>query len=586
MIQMQDGRKIINMTGCIKPTACVGDIEVNEVSFAYPSNPRQDTLIRANFFFPSGETTFVVGKSGSGKTTLGNLLMKYYETDRGEILIDGQSIKALDTDWLRQNITLVQQESVLFNETVFQNIAFGRRDDATREDVLEAAETADLHQTLMALPHGLDTVVGSNGKSLSGGQQQRVAIARARLRDAPIVILDESTSALDYTSRTRVMEELRKWRHGKTTIIVTHDVTQILDDDYVYVLENGIVVQEGYRKKLAEKLHGTFSTFLPTVSPPTIQEPQFVEEKRKKTAASLAQILGTIWPTLNWNEKIILVIGFIAAFMVAASTPAFAFVFAKLLGTFYLVHNQLAAARTWALSLLGIAIIDGISAFTTHFALEYCGQAWVNYLRVEAMKRILAQPKSWFDKERNSPDKLNESLDRNAEEMRNLIGRFTGPIFTVAWMLGISIVWACLFSWKLTLVALACGPIMLVLTRTFDWVSSKWEHKCNQASTVTSSIFTETFSNIRVVRALTLENYFAGKHDKATLETYKTGRSRAVYSGLLYGLTNSASLFITALVFYYGTVLIVQGKNDVEHIIQVVNLLLFGIGNSTAMMSM
>ncbi|TVY40590.1 Alpha-factor-transporting ATPase, partial [Lachnellula subtilissima] len=772
MIQMQDGQKIMNMTGCIKPTACIGDIEVNEVSFAYPSNPRQETLIQANFFFPSGETTFVVGKSGSGKTTLGNLLMKYYETARGEILIDGRSIKSLDTHWLRQNITLVQQESVLFNETLFQNIAFGRSDDATREDVLEAAETADLHQTLMALRHGLDTEVGSNGKSLSGGQQQRVAIARARLRDAPILILDESTSALDYTSRTRVMEKLRQWRHGKTTIIVTHDVTQILDNDYVYVLENGIVVQEGYRKKLAEKLHGTFSTFLPTVSPPTVQEPQFAEildprrksepftpsisspdsftfsgeetqssnrisrlfgitdytptikpsnrmslgvglgtaqaydlradeiwstplvpeeerfqshdswrsfvpllppkpiqqssdlplrayhpeipppvrknsvpgssispfdpqpgsgqeihrrstlparptlpgldtsigasglfiteaptvvlprssnerkGKRKKTAASLAQIMGTIWPILTWNEKIVLVIGFIAAFMVGASTPAFAFVFAKLLGTFYLVHNQSAAARTWALSLLGIAIIDGISAFTTHFALEYCGQAWVNYLRVEAMKRILAQPKSWFDKKRNSPDKLNESLDRNAEEMRNLIGRFAGPIFTVAWMLGISVVWACLLSWKLTLVALACGPIMLVLTRTFNWVSSKWEYKCNQASTITSSIFTETFSNIRVVRALTLEDYFAGKHDKATLETYKTGRSRAVYSGLLYGLTNSASLFITALVFYYGTVLIIRGENDVERIIQVVNLLLFGIGNSTAMISM
>ncbi|TVY44090.1 ABC transporter B family member [Lachnellula occidentalis] len=765
MVQMQDGRKVTNMTGCIKPTVCIGDIEVNEVSFAYPSNPRQDTLIQANFFFPSGETTFVVGKSGSGKTTLGNLLMKYYETARGEIIVDGKSIKSLDTSWLRQNITLVQQESVLFNETVFQNIALGRRDDATREDVLEAAETADLHQTLMALPHGLDTMVGSNGKSLSGGQQQRVAIARARLRDTPILILDESTSALDYTSRTKVMEELRNWRHGKTTIIVTHDVTQIMDDDYVYVLENGSVVQEGYRKKLAEKLHGTFSTFLPTVSPPLVQEPQFVEvtdlrrksepltpslpspdsftffgeenqgsnrisrifgitdftptirpsnrmslgvgigtaqaydlradeiwstpvapeeerfqshvswrsvvpllppksnqqsdlplrayypeipppvprknsvpgssispfdpqpgsgqthrtptlaarstlpaldtsirasglfitearssderkRKRKKTAASLAQILGTIWPTLTWNERIILVIGFIAAFMVAASTPAFAFVFAKLLGTFYLVHNQSAAARTWALSLLGIAIIDGISAFTTHFALEYCGQAWINYLRVEAMKRILAQPKSWFDKKRNSPDKLNESLDRNAEEMRNLIGRFAGPIFTVAWMLGISIVWACLYSWKLTFVALSCGPIMLFLTRTFDWVSSKWEHNCNQTSTITSSIFTETFSNIRVVRALTLENYFAGKHDKATLETYKTGRSRAVYSGLLYGLTYSASLFITALVFYYGTVLIIRGENDVEPIIQVVNLLLFGIGNSTAMISM
>lgn len=704
--------------------------------------------------------------------------MRYYEITRGEILIDGHPIQSLDTDWLRQNITLVQQESVLFNETLARNIAFGRSEDATRDEILEAAATADLEQTLTDLPHGLDTLVGSNGKSLSGGQQQRIAIARARLRDSSILVLDESTSALDHTSRVKVMAEVKKWRQNKTTIIVTHEISQIADDDYVYVLENGMVFQEGYRKKLAAKAHGTFSMFLPADSPPVIREtfvnmsdlrrksepntptpnitdtstfwgedshgshripklfgateytppirpsnrmslgvgmgaaqandiradaiwstPLVPEEstfqshdtwrsfipllspipaqrsdlplradyedspppvprknstprvpgsssgpydphtsfglelprrpplpsrptlpaldtsirgsglfiveapfatpapllpaerverksKSRKQAASLKQIFGTIWPTLTWKQKMTLILGFLTAFIVAAATPTFAFVFGKLLGTFYIVENQSVEARKWALSLLGIAIIDGIAAFTTHFCLEYCGQAWVNSLRVEAMKRILAQPKSWFDKERNSPSKLNESLDRNAEEMRNLLGRFAGQIFTVAWMLGISIVWSFLFSWKLTLVALACGPIVLVLTKMFNYVSSKWEHKCNTASAATSTIFTGTFSYIRVVRALTLENYFARKHNKAILETYHTGRTRAVYSGLLFGLTNSASLFITALVFYYGAVIIVRGENTVQHIIQVVNLLLFGIGNATAMIAM
>lgn len=685
--------------------------------------------------------------------------MKYYETSRGQILIDGQSIKTLDTDWLRSNIHLVHQDSFLFNETIFRNIALGKRDDVTHEDVLEAAKTADLGRTLMDLPQGLDTVVGSNGKSLSGGQQQRIAIARAHLRDAPILILDESTSALDTTSRAKVMGELRKWRRGKTTIIVTHDVDQIPDDDYVYVLEKGMVVQEGYRSKLAEKDHGTFSAFLSPISPPQVHNAKFrdLTDQRRKSEpasptptsadsfefaeeainrsnrisrlfgmtnsvpsmrannrmslgagmgaaqvmelradkiwstpvipenpttqsheswrsnapllsqrpsqpptssysrfhspeipppvprknnlplssnppspprfkpvlpaldtsirdsklqvvedpilpvpqnpgrrkdrrafkpASLTQILGTIWPVLKWKDRMILIVGFVAAFLVAASTPAFAFVFAKLLGTFYLKGNQEAVAKVWALSLLGIAIVDGLSVYTTHYTLEYCGQAWVNSLRVEAFKRILTQPKSWFDKERNSPGKLNECLDRNAEEMRNLIGRFAGPIFTVVWMLGISIVWSLMFSWKLTFVALACGPIMLVLTRVFDSVSSTWEDRCNRASEIASGIFTETFSNIRVVRALTLENYLARKHNKATLETYRTGRSRAIYSGLVFGLTDSASLFITALVFYYATVIIIRGENNVSNIIQVVNLLLFGIANSAAMIAM
>ena len=175
--------------------------------------------------------------------------MKYYDPSRGEVLIDGHSIQTLDPDWLRQNVTLVQQQNVLFNETVFQNIAFGRQSDVTEQNVLNASKTADLGQTIKGLPEGLATMVGSNGKSLSGGQQQRIAIARARLRDSPIVILDEATSALDQASRQTVMKAIREWRKGKSTIIISHDVSQIRDEEYVYVMENGRVVQEGWRKE-------------------------------------------------------------------------------------------------------------------------------------------------------------------------------------------------------------------------------------------------------------------------------------------------------------------------------------------------
>jgi ATP-binding cassette subfamily B (MDR/TAP) protein 1 len=130
-----------------------------QVSFAYPSNPQQLVLNTTSFFFPIGRTTFVVGKSGSGKTTLGNLLMKYYGTAQGNILIDGCPIQTLDAECLRRNITLVQQEIVLFNETVYQNIAFGREGAVASEDVLNATKTADLQQTIIDLPKGLETLV-------------------------------------------------------------------------------------------------------------------------------------------------------------------------------------------------------------------------------------------------------------------------------------------------------------------------------------------------------------------------------------------------------------------------------------------
>ncbi|KAH9219138.1 P-loop containing nucleoside triphosphate hydrolase protein [Leptodontidium sp. 2 PMI_412] len=758
MIQVKHGRVVTNMVGSFRPSSCEGDIEVKGVSFAYPSNIQQNVLNDAEFFFPAGETTFIVGTSGSGKSTLSNLLMKYYEPSRGEILVDGNPISTLDSAWLRQNITLVQQQSVLFNETVLQNIEFGRSRPAARRDILQATRTADLEQTLLELPDGLHTIVGSNGKSLSGGQQQRVAIARARLRDAPIVILDESTSALDQASREKVSKTVREWRRGKTTIVITHDVSQILDDEYVYVLEHGNVVQEGYRNKLAEKKHGTFASFLPeaqtpdsdmlvmgmrrnsepsspnrlgspvgefdervpqregyiskffgmqqtspnglnrAIAPPTvalgggaaqanvlradniwltplvptddgtfqtfrsseprqpevgpikpwvalpencqqqspplqidfnsptfpepsasrtkklrirppaidtsvpihpdahspieltIQPPQSSEETLRSLAtrkpASLRRILGTIWPTLKWRDRCVLCFGFFAALIMAGGTPAFAYVFAKLLQVYYLTENQDAEALRWALVLLAIATVDGIATFCSHYALEHSGQTWVNTLRVEALKRIMAQPRSWFDKERNSPSRLNECLDRNAEEMRNLIGRFAGPIFTTFWMLASSIAWAFIITWKLTLVAIACGPVMYAATRTFNWFSSKWENKSNQASDYTSSIFTETFANIRVVRALTLEDHFKKKHSNATADTYKTGIFRALYSGAIYGLTDTLSYMVTAVVFYYGAIVVTQRELPVSSVLEVVNLLLFGIANAVSMLNL
>ncbi|KAJ5041539.1 uncharacterized protein L3040_005122 [Drepanopeziza brunnea f. sp. 'multigermtubi'] len=760
MSQMENGRAVTRMAGIFRPETCEGDIEIKGVSFAYPSNLQQIVLENASFFFPAGETTWIVGASGSGKSTLSNLILKYYEPLRGQVLIDGNSVQTLDSDWLRQNVTLVQQQSVLFNETILQNIEFGRSAPVTRADILQATKTADLEQTLYNLPDGLNTVVGSNGKSLSGGQQQRIALARARLRDSPIVILDEATSALDQTSREKVTQTVREWRKGKTTIVITHDVTQILGDEYVYVLEHGLVVQEGYRNKLAEKKHGTFASFLPEaqeqdnlpviteqrrkseptsptassppgyydgripqeedyitkilgmqqgsqaafsrgtgphgsrpltlgggaaqayalqadrvwatplphlddgvfqpfqssmlrrpslkefLSPKPTQRKKFepmppplaqdampvpgpeVPAKTKKTKrrsklpaihtgligssqpveqielttqlpvsiaapndeegekpASLKQIFGSIWPTLKWRDRFFLVLGFAAALVVAGGTPAFAYVFAKLLQVYYLVENRNAEALKWALILLGIAITDAAATFTTHYSLEHAGQAWVNTLRVEALKRIMAQPRSWFDKERNSPQRLNECLDRNAEEMRNLVGRFAGLIFTTFWMITISILWSFGLAWKLTLVALACAPVMYATTRLFNWTSARWESKSNKESDLASSIFTETFANIRVVRALTLESHFKRKYNAATEVTYHTGTLRGAYSGLLFGLSDTLSYLVTAVVFYYGAVLITQNERPLSAILEVVNLLLFGIANAVSMLS-
>jgi ATP-binding cassette, subfamily B (MDR/TAP), member 1 len=199
--------------------------------------------------FGAGSLTFLVGKSGSGKSTISNLLTRFHAPISGSISIDGRDIYDLDLIWLRNNITLVQQQSFLFNETLFRNIALGHRrhEQVTSTQAYECARLACLQDTISALPYGIDTKVGAGGKALSGGQIQRVALARARLRNTPILVLDESTSALDSTTSKLVMERIRAWRAGMTKIIITHDTEPIQKDDYVVLIEHGGVSRSGLR---------------------------------------------------------------------------------------------------------------------------------------------------------------------------------------------------------------------------------------------------------------------------------------------------------------------------------------------------
>ena len=197
--------------------------------------------------------------------------------------------------------------------------------------------------------------------------------------------------------------------------------------------------------------------------------------------ATLKTILSTIWPSITPRERLILILGFVTAFIYAACTPAFSYVLAKLFNTFYETKNQGAEARKWALTLLFIAVVDGASSYTFYYSLDRCARAWVNSLRKEALTRILDQPRSWFDEAENSLSILNDSLDRSGEEMRNILGRFTGYTFAAACMITIGVIWAFIMCWKLTAVSLASVPVIYAITRAFEAVSGSLERKSTRS---------------------------------------------------------------------------------------------------------
>ncbi len=642
--------------------------------------------------------------------------MRFYSPDSGEIMIDGNAIRTIDISWLRKNVTLVQQQSVLFNETIYKNIMFGigNPEKTKKKEVQKAIELAGLRDTIQDLPQSLDTVVGNGGNAMSGGQKQRVAIARAHLRDTPILILDEATSALDHVSKARVMNAIRAWRREKTTIIITHDMSHIHDSDFAYVLDNGVIVQEGFRHTLERLVDGPLGipqelndlslnkqlpsspkerrqpcspttnpesppasiisrdsmdiqvlprkSYIPNVLspkpgnleagrhsrslvpplsptaftfplsrmstthrmsssqpkrtdlqpieamdhlipelPPLPNEVELTEMKavgpvlgtrkaldpstplrgttvqgstsdirsprtvgvampkhklrltkaeKERRVAPISEILSTIWPTLTWRKRIALVCGFLCAAVHAAATPTFSWVFSKLLATFFSSNNHSQESLKWSISVLGVAVVDSSASYCMHYLLEYCGQAWIDTLRIQAMKRILDQPRAWFDRDKNDLARLTECLDRNAEEMRNLLGRFSGLVFVAVTMVVIAVTWSLVVSWKLTLVGLASGPFMYGVTRAFEAVSGKWEGRSNAAGEAANSIFTETFGNIRTVRALTLERYFQDKYLRATERARIVGLKRAAYSGFFFGLSDSGIIFVTGEQFF------------------------------------
>lgn len=241
--------------------ALKGDIEFKNVSFAYPCRADATVLKDVSLKFASGETTFVIGKSGSGKSTLSNILLKFYEDYDGIITINGKDARYLDQNWLTQNITMVEQRCTLFNDTMRRNILFGSRStdaDIDNKNLKAACRMSLLEQFIFDMPDGLDTLIGSGGVSLSGGQQQRLAVARAFMRDPPILILDEAMSALDTVHRTLLSKAVRKWREGKTTIILTHDLSQIGSDDFLVLIENGKCVEKGTQRALLNDVTSKF----------------------------------------------------------------------------------------------------------------------------------------------------------------------------------------------------------------------------------------------------------------------------------------------------------------------------------------
>jgi ATP-binding cassette, subfamily B, bacterial len=234
-----------------------GDVQFDDITFAY--NGRNPVLKHLSLHVPAGTTIGIVGATGSGKSTLVKLLLRFYEVQNGCILIDGVDVRGLNLFDLRSCIGWVSQDVFLFHGTVAENIRYGSF-DATREQIIQAAKLAEAHEFIEQLPQGYDTIVGERGQKLSGGQRQRLAIARAILKDPPILILDEATSAVDNETEAAIQKSLQVITQNRTTIAIAHRLSTIRHADCIYVMDQGNIVEQGMHEELLS-LNGTYANF-------------------------------------------------------------------------------------------------------------------------------------------------------------------------------------------------------------------------------------------------------------------------------------------------------------------------------------
>ncbi len=246
---LSEHREIADAPDALTLHAPVFDVRFESVDFFY--DPKRQILFDVSFEIPGGSTVAVVGESGSGKSTLARLLYRFYDVNRGGIFINGHDIRQLTQASLRSAIAIVPQDTVLFNDTIYYNINYGRP-DATREEVIAAAETAQLAEFITILPLGYDNRVGERGLKLSGGEKQRLAIARALLKNPPMLIFDEATSSLDSKTEKAIQASIENAARGRTTLVIAHRLSTVMNADMILVMDSGRIIERGTHAALVE----------------------------------------------------------------------------------------------------------------------------------------------------------------------------------------------------------------------------------------------------------------------------------------------------------------------------------------------
>ncbi|KAK6162933.1 hypothetical protein DH2020_002774 [Rehmannia glutinosa] len=602
-----------------------GDIELRDVCFSYPTRPKEQIFNGFSLFIPSGTTAALVGQSGSGKSTVISLIERFYDPLAGEVLIDGIDLREFQLKWIRSKIGLVSQEPVLFTGSIKDNIAYSK-DGATLEEIREAAELANAIDFIDKLPQGLDTTVGEHGIQLSGGQKQRVAIARAILKDPRILLLDEATSALDADSERIVQGALEKVMISRTTVIVAHRLSTIINANMIAVLHQGKLIEKGTHFDLLKDPQGVYSKLIrsqevnedvdQSVGKDIKKESDADSSKRISFIRSLSSgssgVGGTsshsmsfsnATPTmlrfsenllagenaispersrdlpevsiyhlahLNKPEAPVLVAGAIFAIITGAILPIFGLLFSLVIKTFYeLPHKLKKDSEFWALMFVILGVVSLIGYPSRAYLFSVAGTKLIQRIRLMCFEKVVNMEIGWFDKPENSSGVIGARLSTDAALIRALVGDALAQLVQQAASVVVGLVIAFEASWQLALIVLAMIPLIgfnnYVQMKSIKGFNRDTKLMFEEASQVAN----DAVGNIRTVASFCAQERIVETYKKKCEGPATNGTKQGLISGIGFGLSICFLYSVYATSFYAGARLVQDGKITISDVFRV-----------------
>ncbi|KAJ4147107.1 hypothetical protein LMH87_001654 [Akanthomyces muscarius] len=569
-----------------------GNIKVSNIDFSYPSRPDVPILKNFSIEIPANKTTAFVGASGSGKSTIFGLLERWYASSAGEIMLDGHKLTDLNLQWLRTSMRLVQQEPTLFTGSIYQNVVDGLSgtamidlpEDEKRRLVQESCKSSYAHDFISELPNGYDTMIGERGASLSGGQKQRIVIARSIISNPKVLLLDEATSALDPNAEKIVQTALNNVGKGRTMIAIAHRLSTIRTADQIIVMSKGQVLETGTHSELI-KMNGKYAALvraqdlgdgdastdsdggedakpeeaLELIASRASAGAQSVQMEAEK-GPSYGLFMG-LWiivkeqPELWWYLFIISLCGIAGG----ATYPALAVLFAQTMDAFTTINVP--KANFYALMFFVVALGNLVAYAISGWLVNLIAQHVMKFYRAEIFDNTLRQDMTFFDKPENNTGALVSRVASEPTSLQELLSiNCVLILITVVNVLS-SVILALCYGWKLSLV-LALGGLPVLIASGYIRIRLEFKFESDTADrfSKSSGLASEAVMGIRTVSSLALEQAIITRYHDSLQHIAANAISGLGWKMFFYSLSQSISLLVMCLGFWYGGQLVSTGE--------------------------